>query len=136
MSIWEHFLDFLRGRRQPRRSFRLDEGIARSIYDLALREKQPPDGIAQHLLSQAVQEHRAADCCLESWRGLTPREQQVVALICLNYSTSQIAVRLIISPETVKSHVHNAMFKFNVHSRKDLRLLLSNWDFTSWDEVL
>jgi len=37
-----------------------------------------------------------------------------------------------ISPETVKTHLHNAMVKFNLHSRSDLRLLLAVWDFSAW----
>ena len=47
----------------------------------------------------------------------------------------QIAARLMISPETVKTHLRNAQYKFDVHSKAELRALLSDWDFSAWDKV-
>ncbi len=74
-----------------------------------------------------------ADEALECWKRLTQREQQVAALICLGYTSSEIAARLMISPETVKTHARNTLYKFNVTNRQELRYALSNWDFSGWD---
>jgi DNA-binding CsgD family transcriptional regulator len=64
---------------------------------------------------------------------LSPREQQVAALVCLNYSNAQIAARLNISQSTVKTHVSNALRKFGLQRRTDLRLALAEWDFSAFE---
>jgi DNA-binding CsgD family transcriptional regulator len=66
------------------------------------------------------------------WYSLSPREQQVAALICLNYTSRQIAARLRISPETVKTHTRNLLSKFDLRTRVELRELLADWDFSAW----
>ena len=68
----------------------------------------------------------------EKWQALTEREQQVAALICLQYRTNQIAARLQIAPETVRSHVHNILNKMKLPNRIALRQSLADWDFSSW----
>ena len=69
---------------------------------------------------------------MDRWQQLTPREQQVAALVCLNYTNHQIAARLSISPDTVKLHVHNLLAKFDLHRKADLRVALSDLDFSVW----
>lgn len=48
---------------------------------------------------------------------LTPREQEIVALIDEGFSNKQIAQRLCIEPSTVKNHVHNILEKLHVARR-------------------
>ena len=50
---------------------------------------------------------------------LTPREWQVLDLLTTGASTSEIAVDLVLSPETVLTHVKNILKKLGVHSRRD-----------------
>jgi DNA-binding NarL/FixJ family response regulator len=50
---------------------------------------------------------------------LTPREWQVLDLLTTGASTSDIAVDLVLSPETVLTHVKNILKKLGVHSRRD-----------------
>ncbi len=50
---------------------------------------------------------------------LTPREWEVVDLIRLGRTTDQIADELVLSIETVRSHVKNLMRKLGVRSRED-----------------
>ena len=52
--------------------------------------------------------------------SLTVREREVVALIALGQETNRIAEDLYISPETVRTHVRNAMAKLGVHTRAEL----------------
>ena len=47
---------------------------------------------------------------------LTPREQQVVVLICDGHSTKEVAYRLEIATKTAESHRTNAMEKLDLHS--------------------
>jgi DNA-binding NarL/FixJ family response regulator len=50
---------------------------------------------------------------------LTPREWQVLDLLTTGASTADIAVDLVLSPETVLTHVKNILKKLGVHSRRD-----------------
>jgi PAS domain S-box-containing protein len=51
---------------------------------------------------------------------LTRREREVVTLIALGHETAEIAAALVVSPETVKSHVRKAMSKLRAHTRAEL----------------
>ena len=51
---------------------------------------------------------------------LTAREREVVMLIALGRDTGEIAAELHVSPETVRSHVRNAMARLDVHTRAQL----------------
>ena len=48
---------------------------------------------------------------------LTPREQQVVALVAEGMTNAEIARRLWISPGTVRRHLENVFAKLDVHTR-------------------
>jgi PAS domain S-box-containing protein len=48
---------------------------------------------------------------------LTSREHEVIALVAAGLQGGEIAARLEVSPETVKSHVQNAMTKLGAHTR-------------------
>ena len=48
---------------------------------------------------------------------LTKREREVLTLAASGLNGGEIAERLFISPETVKSHVQNAMGKLGAHTR-------------------
>jgi DNA-binding CsgD family transcriptional regulator len=48
---------------------------------------------------------------------LSEREREVMTLIASGLQSGDIAERLFLSPETVKSHVHNALGKLGAHTR-------------------
>jgi PAS domain S-box-containing protein len=48
---------------------------------------------------------------------LTEREREVMTLVASGLQSGPAAERLVLSPETVKSHVHNAMGKLGAHTR-------------------
>jgi DNA-binding CsgD family transcriptional regulator len=48
---------------------------------------------------------------------LTDREREVMTLVASGLQSGDIAERLFLSPETVKSHVHNALAKLGAHTR-------------------
>ncbi|MEW6718329.1 MAG: helix-turn-helix transcriptional regulator [Chloroflexota bacterium] len=54
------------------------------------------------------------------------------ALTCLGGTNRQIAARLGISEETVKTHVASALHKIGVNSKAELRQLFADWDFSAW----
>jgi DNA-binding CsgD family transcriptional regulator len=51
---------------------------------------------------------------------LTRREREVVRLVALGSGTRSIAADLSVSPETVRTHVRNAMAKTGAHTRAEL----------------
>jgi two-component system nitrate/nitrite response regulator NarL len=59
---------------------------------------------------------RGREAALESVR-MTHREREVIALIAVGLSNKEIAQRLNIATDTVKSHVRNVMEKLALHSR-------------------
>jgi DNA-binding CsgD family transcriptional regulator len=107
----------------------------RVLRELSKRELRPEDEIAADLLANALARHQAAEENLLRWRALTPREQEVSALTCLNFTNVQIADHQMISPETVKTHIRNVLSKFKLHSKNELRHNLSDWDFSAWAEA-
>jgi len=66
------------------------------------------------IASVAVKRGRAA--ALEAVR-MTQREREVIALIAVGMSNKEIAQRLNIATDTVKSHVRNVMEKLALHTR-------------------
>lgn len=113
---------------------RPDSHLGRSLHELAKQDLRYEDEIAAELLASAIARRQAADENLRRWKGLTPREQEVSALTCLNLTNIEIAVRLEISPETVKTHIRNVLSKFNLRSKGELRRNLEDWDFNLWVE--
>jgi DNA-binding NarL/FixJ family response regulator len=51
--------------------------------------------------------------------ALTSREWEVLDLLCHDLSTDEIADRLVVSVETVRSHVKNVLRKLEVRSRRE-----------------
>ncbi len=136
MNLWQILLFRLGLRPDPgTRTYELDEDLHLALEDLASRERRPAGELAADLLASALAERSTADEAWRRWCSLSPREQDAAALACLGYTNRQIAVRLGVSAETVKTHLHNALVKFDVHGRDALRRLLGEWDFSAWNET-
>jgi DNA-binding CsgD family transcriptional regulator len=134
MAFWYRLLYRLGMRSDPGpHTYELDANLHTVLEDLAYREKRPTNEVASELVANGLDRRFSQDDLLQHWKFLSPREQDVTALACLGYSNQQIAIRLSISPETVKTHLHNAMLKFNLHSRSELRQRLADWDFSTWE---
>jgi DNA-binding CsgD family transcriptional regulator len=67
------------------------------------------------------------------WGTLTNREQQVVALCCLEYSDREIAAMLGIAYGTARTHLYNAIRKLGIRKKSELLFQLRNWDFSKFD---
>ncbi len=134
MKPWNRLLSLL-GRKPGSgpRYFELDETLYTALVDLAGQEQRPTQEIQADLLAAALTQRHASDGLKQRWQSLSPREQQVSALTCLGYTNRQIAARLSVSPETVKGYVRQALVKFQLHGKDELRMLLAQWDFCAWD---
>jgi DNA-binding CsgD family transcriptional regulator len=135
VSIWERFIDRLGLIKLPKRVYHFDDDLAWSLQSMAEYEQRPEEEVAAELLAFAITYRMEAEHKLANWERLTRREKQVTALVCLKYSNTEIAERLQISSETVKSHVRSAMRKFKVRSKVDLLVMLADWNFNAWENV-
>lgn len=94
------------------------EVLVRTIRSVVDGAKVLPPEMTEALFSQitgngtARPRRRGFECA-----GLTPREQEVIALIAEGSSNKAIASRLQIAIPTVKSHVRNIMEKLNLRTR-------------------
>ncbi len=79
--------------------------------------------VSRRLSMRAIEELRKAPALGPGMRPtvseLTPREWQVLDLLTTGSSTADIAIDLVLSPETVLTHVKNILKKLGVHSRRD-----------------
>ena len=136
MSLWQN-LQRLLGLARPDNhlSLEIDQNLIHSLERLAQREQRPETELAAELLSMALAQRKEAEIHLQHWKALSPREQQVTALICLGYTNPQIASQLMLSLQTVKTHVRNVLYKFDLRSKAELRHLLADWDFSAWRDM-
>ena len=134
MSFLKHLLSSLGLIDGPsERKFELDENLRASLEEMAYLERRPVEEIAADLLQEAVGQRQSATTHLQRWRELSPRQQDIAALTCLGYTNQQIAIRLHLSPETIKTHLRSILQKFGVKTKFELRQLLSGLDFSAWE---
>lgn len=136
MYLYERIFRAIRNwfRPRPVRNFTLEVHTLHSLRRIAWQEDRTPEEVANQFLEEALSGLKFQEEKWQRWQKLTPREQEVTALICLCYTSRQIAARLFISPETVKTHAEHILAKFDASDRKTLRMMLSDWDFSGWDE--
>ncbi len=117
----------------PADFIQLKSEVGVELTRLAENEQRPLDELGNELLGFALDHRRDAEQYLDTWKSLTPREQEITALACLGYTNRHIAKRLMIVPDTVKTHLQNATRKFGLRSKLGLRTALADWDFHAWE---
>ncbi|MEM8863101.1 MAG: helix-turn-helix transcriptional regulator [Chloroflexota bacterium] len=122
--------------RSPLQTLAFDKHLLVEIEFLAREDNISVQEAAHNLLHRALYERRESDGWLAVWQSLTPREKETAAYICMGYSNQEIGEHMVISQNTVKTHVRNVLSRFKVNSKIELRRLLSSWDFTEWLEHL
>jgi len=113
------------------RLFLSDARLVTRVKEIAVGRQRHEQDIYQELLQAGMKALDKEDEHAVVWDALSPREQQVTALICLGYRSYEIADMLGVSYETVRTHSKHIYVKFGL-SRKDLRLALKDWDFKEW----
>lgn len=76
-----------------------------------------PSAMLSGLLRDLVLMRRQADEAYEVYLRLTPREKQVLELLAEGCGNTVIAQILVISPQTVRTHIQNVVRKLGAHSR-------------------
>ena len=121
--------------RSPKLKVKLDEDSLDMLDELVQGQAYGVEELATSLLIKAIHEYyQATSEKVRLWESLSERQQQVAALVCLRYTNDEIAEKLHISSDTVKTHVGNILRKFNVRSRYQLGYMLRRWDFNNFDQ--
>ncbi len=125
-------------RRSPenngRLAFEVDAELSAQLRLAADARHQSPQALVADLLARGLEQETLrlqAEIALEN---LTPREQEVAWLATRGHTNRQIAEALVISPETVKTHVRHILEKFEVRSKAELRLLLIDLGIRWWEK--
>ena len=96
------------------RGFSLNRAVA-EIEDPA------PDGVPVPVVVPApAVDLRGACAALAEEYGLTPRESEVLGLLVKGYGTARMEEALVISRNTVKTHVRHIYAKLGCHSQQEL----------------
>lgn len=112
----------------PQLVFRLGPQLSDRLRLAAYARKRTPTALAAELLDRGLERERLRARAEEALEVLTPREREVARLTVRGYTNREIAQALVISPETVKTHLRNLLGKFALPSKTELRLHLQELD--------
>jgi two-component system nitrate/nitrite response regulator NarL len=101
------------------------EALIQSLQLVVIGEKVFPTNLAAMLLDMT------ASGPLNSVRGVSPREQQILQLLVTGASNKMIAIRLGITEATVKVHLKTLLRKIDVNNRTQAAIWAMNNGFTA-----
>ena len=133
MSIWRSFKRWWQGPQKKRKYLNVvDSSLQlRYIHPAAQekrKQKKRTSNSAVNLPYDPKQDGRE-----QLWNILSAREQDVTALTCLGYTNPQIAARLGLSIETIRSYLENVSNKSDLKNKAELRVFFASWDFSAWE---
>jgi len=107
--------------------------LLRELVEAARRLRAGRVAIPEHLLpgllGALVGRRRERDDAIPKMSALTGRERQVLGLVASGADNDQIGQLLVISPETARTHVRNALAKLGVHSRLEAVAFIARTGF-------
>lgn len=119
--------------RSSRLHIKISAEVRKILESLAKQDGTRTEEYASALLSETVIErYHSQNENIRQWESLSEREKQVAALACMGHTNPQIAARLNITTETVKTHMKHILHKFNLKGRTQLSLTLQDWDFSNF----
>ena len=134
MGLWERFRRLWRRSQQKnRRSYRLDDPFHIELNNIAIQENRTQEEMTASVLAAGMYQYRRKDELLSLWYSLSGRERDVTALACLGLTNRQIAARMGISPETVKSYLETVLHKLGLRGKAELRVLFADLGFEAWE---
>jgi DNA-binding NarL/FixJ family response regulator len=116
-----------------RLTLKADPDLSAQLRVAARVRGQTPEALANDLLAQGLTRESLRAQAEATLAALTPREQQIARLTTRGHTNQQIAETLVISPETVKTHVRHVLEKFGVRSKAELQLRLLDLNVRMWE---
>lgn len=110
----------------------LNEDLAVRLRRAARARGQPPQALAVQLLEHGLERAARRALVTDILQRLTPRQREVAWLTTRGYTNQRIAETLVISPETVKTHIRHVLEEFDLGSKTDLRVLLLDLGVRGW----
>jgi two-component system nitrate/nitrite response regulator NarL len=104
------------------------EALIQSLQLIMLGEKVFPTSLAAMLLDM-----NSAPSPMNSLRGLSPREQEILQALVTGASNKLIAIKLGITEATVKVHLKTLLRKIDVNNRTQAAIWAMNNGFTAGD---
>lgn len=96
-----------------------DTELLTALQAVARGEVYIHSSLTYALLNEVV-EKPAVDTLDERWEQLSPREQEVLRLVAMGYTSAEIAQRLNLSPKTVDTYRARGMEKLGLTTRAAL----------------
>ncbi|GIF62721.1 DNA-binding response regulator [Asanoa ishikariensis] len=101
--------------------FLLKDVRAESLFDavrvIAAGEALLAPTVTRRLIGEFARQHRPSSTRPVALSALTPRETQVLRLVAEGLSNPEIAARLVVTEETVKTHVSRMLTKLALRDR-------------------
>jgi len=101
--------------------FLLKDGTAERLFDavrvIAAGEALLAPGVTRRLISEFATQRQAPAANSTLLSALTPRETEVLRLVAEGLSNLELANRLVITEETVKTHVSRVLNKLGLRDR-------------------
>ncbi len=133
MSILQRLLYWIGLRPDPGpRKYEVAAPLHLSLTTLAKHEGRPEHELFPDIVAAGLTQYSTQDRIWKKWESLTPREQQVSAWACLEYTNRQMAARMGVTEATVKFHLGNVYSKLRVKNRTTLRKKFAGSDFTEF----
>jgi two-component system nitrate/nitrite response regulator NarL len=123
---------FIQTKDQPYARIEVEPELFARLRRAARARRSSPQALARDLLARGLEQEALkahAEAVLDT---LTPREAEVLWRAAHGHTNRKIADALVISPETVKTHVRNILLKLGLHSKADLRLLILDLGLRWW----
>jgi DNA-binding NarL/FixJ family response regulator len=101
--------------------FLLKDGTAERLFDavrvIAAGEALLAPAITRRLIDEFASQRRSAEAPASAIGSLTPRETEVLRLVAEGLSNAEIARRILVTEETVKTHVSRVLSKLGLRDR-------------------
>jgi DNA-binding NarL/FixJ family response regulator len=101
--------------------------VADSVRRAHVGEILIPGDVLARVLTRMAQERSKRAQAEHMASMLTPRELEVLALLAEGLSNRMIARRLVVSPRTADTHVHNLLTKLGAHSKLEAVVTGIKW---------
>lgn len=117
------------GPSRQRLALEVDAAVHTQLERVARARRQPPEALAGELLALALRQEAQRARAEASLADLTPRQREVAGLAARGYTNLRIAEALVVSPETVKTHMRHVLEKLGLRAKSQLQLLLGPAQF-------
>lgn len=109
--------------------------VVDAVRRAAAGEMLIPGDILARVLAEVAGERTKQAEADRMAQMLTPRELEVLQLLALGLSNRAIARKLVVSPRTVDTHVHNLLAKLGVHSKLEAVVNGLRWGLVTLEQA-